>query len=152
MPNKPEHYVWVWIDGKGNPKFVGWGKLTEQGTHPAKRVWAQRKKWDSELNRWLCKRKREPRRCKKVISGALTRKEASAMAVIYREKYQKKGHRLLHSRVVGSWDGGGHSRQVLDPNLKAYESVREAAVAEGVNASTITRWCQDPDKHWDYVS
>lgn len=146
MPPTGSHVVWTWIDEDKNPKYVGWGKY--ETTHPAKTLWAKRKSMRSRLNDWLLTLDREPERSDHISQVMMTQTEASAIAAELRRQYRGQ---LLDSRTLESRRGGGLGRGVLGPDLKLYESVREAAADIDVNASTITRWCQAVDSGWDYI-
>lgn len=41
---------------------------------------------------------------------------------------------------------------VISPDFAIFGSVRQAAVDEGVNPCTITRWCQSEGTDWDYIN
>ena len=148
MP-KAQYCVWTWLNDDGQEVFVGWGKFVL--THPAKHVWASRDAYDSELNAWLRTLDCEPDR---TFEGAarFARVEASHQANFVRRTLKKKGIKLLSSRPTGTRSGGGSARGVLSPDLEIYDSVRQAATANGVNPSTVTRWCKDEESDWNYLT
>jgi len=146
---RPKFNVWVWTFEDGDPAYVGWGRTTIN--HPAKAIWAQRDKYESELNRWLRTLDREPLRSAQLYGQDLTKIEASTLASELRRLYKRKGFTLLDSRPDGTRLGGGRKRMVLGPDLELYESVRHAARVVGYHPSTITRYCQTEDSGWDYL-
>jgi len=150
MSQTRKFVVWDWWDDDGSVKFVGWGCMGR--SHPAKELWARRRGAASDLNFWLRSRNVEPIR---IDRGGLTnyyRGEASSVARALRDKYVAEGHVLLDSRPWGSRDGGGAARMVMSPDMAVYNSVRQAAVDQGVNPCTITRWCQAAESGWEYIS
>ena len=150
MDQKCKHVVWTWLDTDGKPVYVGWGKFEK--THPAKIVWAGRNSYESELNTWLRSLKNEPKRATHTTSIPLRKQDARAMARAICERHRKADESLLDSRPDGTKLGGGGRRQVLSPELTVYPSVRQAAIDVGVNACTITRWCQEAGTDWDYLT
>lgn len=148
MSNR-KHCIWTWRDEDGVPKYVGWGAFAP--AHPAKRLWARRKLFPSELNRWLVHLTAEPAREKVESVVLLSGSECRAAAAALTLKYKREGIAILSGRPEGTKHGGGAGREVFGPEGELYESVRCAAVEMGVNASTITRWCQQVDTEWDYV-
>jgi len=148
--NNAQHCVWVWKDVGGNPRFVGWGNFQE--THPAKRMWALRKSYPSQLNRWLVMLACEPDRESADALILLQKAEARALALAYRKQFKDAGYDMLDSRPEGTKLGGGANREVLGPDCEVYSSIRQAATDVGVNASTITRWCQQVDSQWDFLT
>ncbi len=150
MP-KPTYCVWTWLsDEDGEPIYVGWGKFTV--THPAKHVWASRKAYDSELNLWLRSLDREPDRLYGEGAAKFSKAEASHQANYITRQLKKKGRITLSSRPFGSKTGGGSARGVLSPDLEIYTSVRQAAAANEVHPSSVTRWCKDEDLDWNYLN
>lgn len=150
MPARMRKYVvWSWHDADG-PKYVGWGERVYQ--HPAKRIWARRNHFASDLNVWLRQHDREPRRVDYTSIVGFYRDEASLVASSHRDIFRRKGYQLLDSRPWGTKEGGGAARAVMGPDLEIYDSVRQAGMAEGVNPCTITRWCQTEGSGWDYLT
>lgn len=143
--------VWTWTDPDGTPRFVGWGRVGRN--HPAKQLWAKREGCPSDLNQWLCQHDAEPRRIEHAGIVQYYKHEAAAVAAGLRERYTKlAGVELLDPRPWGTKIGGGLARMVMSPEFTIYDSVRQAAVDIGVNACTITRWCQSDDSDWDYLN
>lgn len=149
MVHNASHCVWIWTDKQNQPKFVGWG--TFEGAHPAKKIWARRNAFSSELNRWLVQLEQEPNRKQLYPIVLMSKIEARAMAKAYTKKLKQADYAILDNRPQGTKIGGGANREVLGPDLEVYNSVRHAAAEVGVNASTITRWCQQVDTRWDYL-
>jgi hypothetical protein len=150
MP-KPTFCVWTWLNDDGEPVYVGWGKQVLN--HPAKHVWASRDAYDSELNFWLrtCIHG-EPDRSYGEGAAKFAKNDASHQCNFIRQTLKKKGYKLLSSRPIGTRSGGGSARGVLSPDLEIYNSVRQAAAAQGVNPSSVTRWCKDEDNDWNYLT
>lgn len=144
-----KHTSWLWLDTDGEPRFVGWGWYDQR--HPAKRVWALRNAYECELNDWLRTLTREPDRDESFVEILLSRNEASAIANLKAKELKEAGHDILDSRPYGTKKGGGRNRYVIGPDFVVYKSVRKAAEKVGVNASTITRWCQTPGSDWDFL-
>jgi hypothetical protein len=149
MSQNKKFVVWEWWDGD-TPVFVGWGRIGRN--HPAKDLWARRQGAKSDLNAWLLKHESEPKRVDRAGIVNYYRHEASSIAMALREKYKAEGFRLLDSRPWGTREGGGAARMVMSPDMAIYHSVRQAAVDMGVNACTITRWCQTEGTGWDYLN
>lgn len=145
---RPCYQVWVWLDHNEEPVYVGYGNANEG--HPAKRLWERREQFRCPLFDWLRDLPVEPKRDRQITSSLLSRSQASAIAEQLRERYKRNGYDLLVVRPEGSYAGGGSGRQVLDPELRVFPSVREAAIAYEVNPSTVTRWCQQRED-WDYL-
>ena len=121
-------------------------------SHPAKKLWAQRRGIKSDLNDWLRTFDSEPERIDHTQALPMYRHEASNLADHLRKKYRREGHFLLDPRPWGTKIGGGAARMVIAPGLTIYGSVRQAAVDLGVNPCTITRLCQQEGTGWDYLN
>lgn len=147
---KQRFVVWTWTDADGTPRFVGWGRASRQ--HPAKQLWAKREGADSDLNFWLRTFTEEPRRIENAGIVRYYKHEAAAIAEGLRNRYKNDGNELLDTRPWGTRIGGGLARMVMAPDFAIYDSVRQAAVDEGVNPCTITRWCQSDKSGWDYLN
>jgi hypothetical protein len=149
MAQRRKFVVWEWKEN-GSPRFVGWGRVGRN--HPAKDLWARRMGCDSDLNHWLRSHQSEPERVDHSLMVNYYKDEASSVAASLRRKYTAEGHTLLDPRPWGTREGGGAARMVMSPDLAIYSSVRQAATDNGVNPSTITRWCQSDGWDWDYVN
>lgn len=141
-----QHTVWTWYF-KDRPVYVGWGKTTL--IHPARLVWKQRKDYDSELNDFLREQSKEPDR--RGGTMPMSKKDASWTCGQVRRTYMDAGYVLLDARPRDTRKGGGLNRCVISPDHIIYNSVRRAAKAEGLNPSTITRYCQSDKSDWCYV-
>lgn len=149
MP-KAQYCVWTWLNDDSEPVYVGWGKHCL--THPAKHVWASREAYPSQLNDWLKTRDTEPDRTYGEGAGRFSKVEASHQANFIRRTLKKQGAKLLSSRPTGTRSGGGLARGVLSPDLEIYDSVRQAAAANEVHPCTVSRWCKDEDKDWNFLT
>ena len=149
MSQNRKFVVWEWKE-HGVPRFVGWGRMGRN--HPAKDLWARRMGCDSDLNFWLRKYESEPTRVDHSSMVNYYRHEASNVAASLRKRYADEGFQLLDPRPWGTRNGGGMGRTVMSPDFAIYGSVRQAATDNGVNPSTITRWCQSNGTDWDYVN
>lgn len=149
MSTRQRFVVWYWAEDAA-VRFVGWGRVSRN--HPAKQIWAKRNGVNSDLNIWLRTFDAEPERTE--IGGVVRfyKHEAAAICSGLREKFTKEGHVLLDPRPWGTKIGGGAARMVISPTFVVFDSVRQAAVDEGVNPCTITRWCQSEDSGWDYLN
>jgi hypothetical protein len=107
---------------------------------------------NSDLNQWLREFDSEPERKDENPIIRFYRHEASTVAQGLRDKYKQAGHNLLDPRPWGTKEGGGSARMVMSPDMTVYQSVRQAAVDEGVNPCTITRLCNRDGSGWDYLS
>jgi len=150
MSSLRKYVVWVWFDVDAKARFVGWGRMGQ--SHPAKKLWAQRQGEDSDLNIWLRTFSSEPNRKDYTSAVQMYRHEASATSQALRKKYKAEGCDMVDPRPHGTKEGGGAARMVMSPDLTVFGSVRQAAVDEGVNPCTITRWCQTDGTGWDYLN
>lgn len=146
MSTRQKYVIWIWRDEDGEPRFVGWGRHGRN--HPAKQLWAKRNGAASDLNHWLRTFDAEPER--EELGGIVRfyKHEAAAICSGLREKFEN----LLDPRPWGTKLGGGAARMVMSPKFAVFDSVRQAAVDEGVNPCTITRWCQAEGTGWDYLN
>jgi hypothetical protein len=144
------HVCWTWVNDEGDPWYVGWG--VHGHYHPAKALWMSRNQYDSPLTEFLRTLSKEPKRAKNAAYPAMSKIEARGLARSVRENFTKQGFKLIDDRPYATRCGGGARRKILGPDLTVYESVREAATAVGVNASSVTRWCQAVDSGWDFLT
>jgi hypothetical protein len=150
MSKTPKFVVWTWLRDDQTPAYVGWGEFTI--AHPAKHVWNSRDLYDSALNEWLRSLDKEPKRDTLTPSIPFHKREARAIATAMRKAFREEGHNVLESRPSGTYNGGGGAKRVRSPDLTIYDSVRQAAEANGVSPSTISRWCQAADSEWFHIA
>lgn len=141
-----EYFVWEWLDAEGFPMYVGWGKM-QRGVHPAEALWNHRKK-GSELGDQFAMFESEPQRSAAIPEVGLTKAEARTYCSARKLELQKKGVRLLSSRLRDSRRGGGSAVGVVDDAGIEYESVRAAAKAHSLNPCTVSRFVRDALSGW----
>lgn len=142
-----EHFAWEWLDAEGTPMYVGWGR-TVRGVHPAQQLWGRRGKGRSELNTRLATFQNEPQRSAAVPELALSKEDARNYCSARKLELRKKSVKLLSGRPYSSRHGGGSALRVVDGDGNVHDSVRDAAVAHGLNPSTVSRFCRDPLSGW----
>lgn len=151
MSSRGTRAVWIWRDSDGVERFAGYGAFGD--IHPAVLRWQARHKDDSELGLWLQTLDEEPDR---ENYGPRVMGVVSALEAVLglRKRYEAT---LLKTRGLSTYRGGHPSRVVYflddeDDDVRYFNSVREASRAVGRNASTVTRWCNDPRRmNWGYL-
>lgn len=149
--------VWLWFDDSGDVRHVGYGQFLRGVAHPARIRWEESRtnESDSPLDLWLCDYPIcEPRR-ETFGPTVMSESEAVGLCAGLRARHKET---VLKTRGLNSYAGGHPKRGVYrfseDLNkCAAYESVRDAARSVDVNASTVTRWCQDDtNPEWGYLT
>jgi hypothetical protein len=120
-------YVWEWLNAEGRPVYLGRGRRTANGDHPADILWDRRRTQNNELGKWLQSLSEPPRRNIQIVGSHMYKSEADAIYDGRKLQLDKLNISLLQTRDFGSKIGGGDGRGVLDPNGDFYESVRAAA-------------------------
>lgn len=144
-----EHVVWAWIDDdNGRIKYIGWGKF--KGIHPATELYGHRHAMDSDLGDWLQILPREPRKMQTAPYEFMHRIEARTIAVAMRQRAAAQRVELLSAKNRSTRAGGGGRRRVQGPRF-SYDSVREAAICNSVDPSTMTRWCAKGKNGFSYI-
>jgi hypothetical protein len=149
------HYVWAWLNDKGEPVYVGRGRIGPRGNHPAAVKLAVRHERESELNLWLRSLSAAPTRSPIVPSMAMSSAGAQAIWSGTRRQLQDRGVRLLSDRYTDrkpeTYNAGRKPpRAVIDPRGDLHPSVRAAARDWGLTPAAITLHCQR-GKAWRYL-